>query len=62
MCDLGVHFMRQGILKMIIPTRWNLMILMESGENVFLIKFEWYIKLQTSQSQSQTTYILKTSL
>ena len=60
MCDLGVRFMRQGILKMMIPTQWNLMILMESGENVFLIKLELYIKLQTSQSQIQTTYILKT--
>ena len=60
MCDLGIHFMRQGILKMMIPTQWNLMILMESGENVFLIKLELYIKLQTSQSQIQTTYILKT--
>ena len=36
------------------------MILMESDENVFLIKLELYIKLQTSQSQIQTTYILKT--
>ena len=60
MCDLGIHFMRQGILKMMIPTQWNLMILMESGENVFLIKLELYIKLQTSQSEIQTTYILKT--